>query len=248
MALTPAVSSAPPSRDPVLAALERIERRLERVEATLAAAETLTKATPGYAAVFADSFDDHSERLQARGVDVDARVRAVASLVERLSDPPTLAAIERTVAFANTMPGGVAAAIDSFDHWVGVCQSRGIDLDQRLQTLVGVAERLTAPEALSAVRALLDHLDELQAIVDSEAMSPSVIKLLVATAEGAARSVEQPPSAVGPLGALLALRDPDVQRALGLALRLAGHVGRSLTSSPLPPSPPPAALPRGARS
>jgi hypothetical protein len=246
MALAPPVSpaSTPRERDPVLAALERIDRRLERVEAKLAAAEETARSAPGYAAIVADSLDDLTAHWQSRGIDVDARLRSLASLVERLSDPQVAASMEKTVALATSLPQGLAAAVDTFDHWVGVSQRHGIDLDERLQTLVGVAERLTAPEALTAVRTLLGHLDALQAVLASDALSPSAIQLVVATAAGVAQSAEQPPAPVGPFGALLALHDPDVQRALGLAVALARHVGHSL-ASPATPSLPPA---KGARS
>jgi len=158
----PSTPPAPPG-DPVLAALERIERRLDEALRVTSALAPLVESAPGGVAAMADVFDSLAARLADRGVDLDARLRAVVRAVEVATAPRTVAAL--------------AALAES---------------------------RLLDPAAL----AVLD-------------------RLAAAIAEpGAARPI-------GAWGLLRALRDPDVQRALGFLIEVAREVGRHLGAGEL---------------
>ena len=78
-------------------------------------------------------------------------------------------------------------------------------------------ESVTAPDALHALVTLSDTL----------ASNPGALTLLAETAAALdeAPAVSQP---VGPLGLLTVLRDPEVQRVLGIVLAATRRLGRSV--------------------
>lgn len=161
-AAAPSVADPPATApDPVLAALERIERRLaevERVTSALAPLAEVAAAAPGGVAMVTDAFDTLAARLGERGVDLDARLHAVARAVE-IS---------------------------------------------------------TAPRTVHAFAAL----------VESKLLEPSALAVLSWLAAALAEPGEARP--LGAWGLMRALRDPDVQRAVGFVVAVARELGRHL--------------------
>lgn len=217
-----------PPRDPVLAALERIEQRLDRLEAAAQRADSALKHVPGAVAAAADTFDDVARGLQERGVDVDERLKALASAVERLTEPRVLSALEQAASLAPQIPGLVAASVDTADGILARLSERGVDLDERLRTTLAVAERLTSPSALAAVSTLLDHLEDIQFLLASGVLDRPAVRLIGEVGKALAASAAETPPRVGAFQALRALGSPDIQRALGFTLRLAERFGVSL--------------------
>lgn len=156
--------------DPVLSALERIERRLARLEDFADGANTVVKQAPPMMATVMDSVD---------------------GLVKRLADD-------------------------------------GIDVDERMRVVLRVAERLTAPEALEAVVALLDKVDVLKTLLDAGVLDEGPVKIVASAGKALAAAASETPTSAGAWGAFRALGDPDVQRAVGFALRVAKILGRDL--------------------
>lgn len=152
-----------PVRDPVLAALERIEARLAEVERVTSSLAPLVDAAPGGVAMFTDTVDTLAAKLGERGVDLDARLHSVLRAVE-------------------------------------------------------VA---TAPRAVNGLAAL----------VESKLLEPSALAIVSRLAAALADPGETKP--VGTFGLLRAMRDPDVQRALGFLLAVARGFGRQLTTGEL---------------
>lgn len=187
----------------VVAALDRLEGRLARIEAALARVTGVAAHAEPLAAALVDSFDDAAMRLSTKGVDLDARLHNALVLAERLTAPETVRAIELALTFARQMPGFVAAAVDSFDDATSRLGERGIDVDARARAMLGTLEWLTSPAMIAAAHALLD-------------------------------TETDPPPRIGMFGMLGALRNPDVQRALGLAVRVAERVGAALPDASAP--------------
>jgi hypothetical protein len=162
--LKPTPPPAPaPAADPVLAALERIERRLAEVERVTSALAPLVDAAPGGVAMLTDTFDSIAARLGDHGVDLDARLHAVIRALE--------------IATAPRAVGGLAALVES---------------------------RLLDPSALAVLSRFAAALAE-----------------------------PGPATPVGTWGLLRALREPDVQRALGFVLGVARALGRHLDTGEL---------------
>lgn len=100
---SPPVTASPASSapDPALAAtLQRIEARLARIEHTI---ERLDQQVPAAVAVAVDTADSLVERARASGIDVDERIRAVLQVLERLTAPPTLSAVETLLGKAGAL-------------------------------------------------------------------------------------------------------------------------------------------------
>lgn len=106
------------SRDPLLAALGRIESKLDSLETRLAALERsnaklgeASHALPQLAAVAVDSFDGWVETLAARGIDVDKHGRAALTALERLTSPAAIAmlrdVLDHTEELHNLLRSGV---------------------------------------------------------------------------------------------------------------------------------------------
>lgn len=89
-----AYSSPPESReDRLLATLERLERRVEHMEGALGRLEGATGQVPAVVATFTDVLDGLVERLAARGIDVDERMRALLRAADHLTSPRALDAL-----------------------------------------------------------------------------------------------------------------------------------------------------------
>ncbi|MCX7939855.1 MAG: DUF1641 domain-containing protein [Thermoflexales bacterium] len=77
-------------------------------------------------------------------------------ILERLERIETrLAHYESLIEQAHPMLGMVG---DTVDEWVAALNRRGIDLDARGREVLGLLERLTAPEHVQALRALVEQL------------------------------------------------------------------------------------------
>jgi len=87
-------SPAPESReDRLLATLERLERRVEHMEGALGRLEGATAQVPVVVATLTDILDGLVERLAARGIDVDDRIRALLRAADHLTSPRALDAL-----------------------------------------------------------------------------------------------------------------------------------------------------------
>lgn len=159
----PSSAPEPQPPDPVLAALERIERRLAAVEQV---------------------------------------ARAIAPLA----------------GVAETMPGAVAVAVDTFDGLAARLGGAGIDLDARMMAVLRAVEVATAPRAVNGLASL----------VESHLLEPSALAVVSQLAVALTSAGDARP--VGTWGMLKALRDPDVQRALGFALAIARGFGQQLAT------------------
>lgn len=212
--------------------LQRIDERLARVERAVERAESAAASAPAVVATAADTLDSLAARAQARGIDLDERLAGVLRLVERLTDPRTMHALESLVDLAESAPGLVASAVDTADGFIDRARSSGIDVDERLRVLARVAERLTSPEALGAVESLLAKVDSLQAVLASGVLDPRALATVATAGDALAKAANAPAAPMGLWGAFRASGDPEVQRALGFFVRFAHAFGADLHETP----------------
>ncbi|MFW6053384.1 MAG: DUF1641 domain-containing protein [Persicimonas sp.] len=208
----------------VLQSLRRIEERLVAIEA---AAEPARHIPDGVGMV-ADIFDDWAMGAAERGVDVDARARRVARLLERLTEPETLALVESVVErreqlaasleLLDKLPDAVAMATDIFDDTVGRLQARGIDP-------VELTERFSQ----AAVRfAEFVQSREYQALVESGVFAPQTVQVIAGVGEAMTEAFNADVHEHGFFGVLGAMREAPVQRAVGFGLGFARRFGKLL--------------------
>ena len=218
---------------PLVAVLDRIEQRLARLEDALGPVQALGRAAPPLVATIADTLDGLAARAQAAGLDLDERASAALHLFERLTAPevakPLQAILERTEALAAAVdllaqaPAVAATVTDTLDGVAARLAEAGVDLDGRGRSLLSLLERVTRPDSIAALRGILD----------SGLLSPGAVSALGEVGAAVASGHGHTPAPVGAWGAFRALREPDVQRAVGLALEIARRLGASLSTRQL---------------
>lgn len=219
----------------VLAKLDRrldtIEQRLERIEDQMGKTREAMAPLPQVAATAVDTLDDIATRLQARGVDLDARLDLLLRLLEAGTNPTTLAIVERVLAhpekleeavtMAESAPAIIATAVDTVDDVMARLASQGIDPANL--TTHGI-EAATRVMKLVQEPGFLRMLDS--GLLDPEAID--VLTLLGRALKDARRAEIEPRGMFGMVGAM---RDPDIQLGLGFALALAQRFGQLLRPS-----------------
>lgn len=89
-----AQASAPdPREDRLLETLQRLERRVEHLDDAVRRLEGATAQIPAVVATVTDIVDGLIERLGARGIDVDDRMRALLRAADHLTSPRALDAL-----------------------------------------------------------------------------------------------------------------------------------------------------------
>ena len=220
------------------AVLDRIDRRLARLEDHAERMATVSRSAPAFVATLTDTVDGVAARLSTAGVDVDERARIAVDLVAQLTEPRTaralgallgrIEALESLSRIAEGAPGAVATLADIVDGATTRLGEAGIDLDARARALLGLVERLTAPASTAAADALLD----------AGFLGPQAVAAITDVLHAMSHASEAPPASVGAWGAFRALGDPDVQRTVGFALAVAKKLGVALGRATPPQLPP----------
>ncbi|ADI14367.1 DUF1641 domain-containing protein [Truepera radiovictrix] len=133
-------------------------------------------APPGRAST--NDADTANAILEALG-DLSARLgRLEAALGER-STLETL---------TEQAPATVATAVDALDDALRGAQRAGFDLEARLPALFELAERLTRPETVGVLSALLERAGELEKLLALADEAPGLLAAAVDTLDGYAQS------------------------------------------------------------
>ncbi len=222
-------------------ALAGLQRLLSRPEALHQLAD-LAEQAPGVLAGAVDTLDGVMARLHQAGVDVDQRLVAALPVLDRATRPETLAALSRLLDnshqlnaladIAEVGPGMVAGAVDTLDSLAARITARGIDLDERAHLLAEAAEALTDPVIIKLLKTVAARGPDLTRLVDTLLVSgifdAEAVDVVGSTSKAVVQTRIQNPAPVGAFGALTAVFDPDVQRALGFAVEFARTFGRRL--------------------
>lgn len=211
-----------------VATLTRLMDRLDRIDKLAALADQ----APDAVAMAADTLDDALTRAADRGVVLDERAREGLRLVEQLTEPETAQALHAVMDRADVLedlmetvdraPDAIAMVVDMIDAEVAKAYAQGYSPEETLRETVGALGRLGE----------LFRTDEFQALLDSGVLDPEALNVvgslgaaLVDTQKEAKRG--QTPQQ-GIFGLFGALRDPDVQTAIGFLTRFAKKFGQNL--------------------
>lgn len=205
-----------------------LTRLLDRVEA-LEQATVVAEQAPNAIATFTDIVDGLLAEAQAKGVDVDARAKAMLHLLERASSPEVTEALctltrelPRLATAVEALPNGIAMAMDAFDDFVGGLTERGMDVEGLLENMVTVATRVSN---------VLES-PEFSALMSTGVLAPRTLEIIGKAGEALIRTQQDEVPRVGLFGAVKAAGNPDTQRLLGFALTFAQHFGRQLDGRP----------------
>ena len=169
---------------------------------------------PKMLAMFGDMADEAVGNAAARGVDVEARLKAGLAMAEKLTAPEMIAKFDQLIAISDQAPGFVAMVGDVVDDTVFSMSTSGVDIGERIQIALQAAERLTSPAMGKALPILTDS---------------QLVDMLGLTGEAFKESMTMPPSKINLRSLFGALKDPDIQRGLNLLLNFGRAFGRKLS-------------------
>ena len=208
----------------VLALLNRMMDKIERLEAKVNQFEHMAEQAPGMMAMFTDTMDRiYGDSIQA-GVDIEERIKMGLQLLTTITEPKTMRALctltgqlEQLAAIAEQAPGLTAMAVDIADNFYASTAQGGVDLETAARNGLDAAGRLVN----------LLQSDEVKALMSSGVLDP---KTLVIVGNAAHALVESRTHAekAGPLTLLGALFNPDLQRTLGFLLSFGQHFGKRM--------------------
>jgi uncharacterized protein YjgD (DUF1641 family) len=202
--------------------------RLDRLEQLAELADQL----PDAAMITVDSIDDALTRAAERGVVVDERAREGLMLLEKMTEPETAAALgavidraehlERLSALAEEAPDAIATVVDILDAEYAKAAARGYDPEQILRQAFSSLSRLGE----------LFQSDEFEALLDSGVLDPEALQAVGSLGSALVESQKEAQKGEIPkrglFGLFGALRDPDVQHAVGFITTFAKKFGRNL--------------------
>ncbi|QJW94970.1 DUF1641 domain-containing protein [Frigoriglobus tundricola] len=159
-------------------------------------------------------------------------------LLDRLADPATLAALTALIDRLPLLAFG-ASALDGLLR-------RGEELADNVADSLQDARQFVPPidplKLQEAAVGLPKVIDAVTALINAGLFDPEVVAVLVEVGKQAAgpyrEAKQMPDHLVGMWGLVRAMRDPDVQRALGVGLYIAKRYGQTFNRSEV--SPPPA--------
>lgn len=247
MATTPLGAGGP------LGSSARIEARLERIEGLLERLAPALESAPAAIATVTDVVDAAAQAAATAGHPLEPRVQAAGRLVDRVTRAETLDALGRIadaapalapLAEGATQAAGVAAMVgDMVDGWSA---SDAIGLDARVRAVAALGERLSRPETCEALAWGLDRVEDLPGLAATlgdtfdETMAQhlgrlrelaGLVELLAPLMDATRAGLEAPPRQVSFFGLIKAMRDPDVQRGVGLTMNILQSLGRALGES-----------------
>lgn len=97
--------------------------------------------------------------------------------------------MEAITALADRLPPVAAIAADVADEAVTRGQAAGIDVDQRMHDALGLLERLTAPDTMRVLSALLDRLPQLEQALTLADQLPGMVSIGVDAADELVRDL-----------------------------------------------------------
>lgn len=216
----------PETVDVLTALLDRLDR-LEQLAA-------LADQVPDAAMITVDSIDEALTRAAERGVVLDERAREGLVLLEKMTEPDTAQALgavldraehlERLSELAASAPDVIATVVDMLDAEYARAAETGYNPERLLRQTIGSLGRLGE----------LFQSDEFEALLDSGVLDPEALEAVGSLGSALVESQKEAQRGETPqrgfFGVIGALRDPDVQRAIGFVMSFAKKFGRALNN------------------
>ena len=204
--------------DAVLDAINRINERLDRLEAKIdeAAAPVKSFATRGPIVLEAvgQGLDDIYKRANAAGIDPAEALEIGLRLAEKTGHPDTLRRLEQLI---DQLPLVSLLATHADDVRKKV-EAEGVELESVLDK-AGTA-------AVSLAKAVASP--EFDALLASGLLDPDTLAVLARAGQAMRQVQGAPVKKIGAFGMLKVMGDPDVQSAVGFGMGVAKHFGHRL--------------------
>jgi uncharacterized protein YjgD (DUF1641 family) len=211
--------TAPPRPDHRADPDAQIDQRLARIERSLAKVDQLTTQIPLLMATVTEIADAQARRIP----DLDDRLEKVVDLVERVTRPQTMRSLETLLDAVEQAPNLVSTGVDIADDLMAKAAASGLHVESLVestgQLLRGLFDLATSPEVRN--------------LIESGMLDKGAVQTLGRAANALADVRCQEPEPVGFIGALRAMGDRDVQRALGFLVAVGSAFGHQLSDGPL---------------
>lgn len=178
----------------------------------------MAEQAPGLVAMTGDMIDNAVRSAADAGVNLEERAFAGLHLLNRLTEPKMAAQLEQLIGMAEQLPSLLAMGGDMLDDAYRSATVAGVDIEMMVKQGGVAAQRLSD----------LMRSEEFTTLMDSGMLDPKAVSLLGSAADALIRSKEKQPQKIGPMGLLGAMRDPDVQKALGFFMTFAKEFGKSI--------------------
>lgn len=196
---------------------------LEKLNFALDAMDQL----PGMVSMAADVLDDAVRKAEIRGVNVEERLDVALQLAERLTHPSMIEKLNLVFDAADAAPGMVVMAADVVDETARKLEARGIDLEERLDVALQMAEKLTQPSMLDKLNLALEAADQIPAMI---VMAADTVDEAVRKADARGVNIEERLTKI--IGITEKLTDPEllsnVDKLLDLNAKLPGLIAMSI--------------------
>jgi len=173
----------------ILSRLDQILSRLEQLEMRLEKNEKVLQEIPGVAAMAVNTLDAFIAPLQQEGSEWPKRLPAMLKLIEKLTQPDVLAALETVAKHADQfvpwlniladVPGLISSSVDGFDQYMDDLKHKGVDLQERGRALMQVALQASEPRTLHLISELLHQRDSLLMGVSVMRDIPGIVSMAV---------------------------------------------------------------------
>ncbi len=182
-----------------------------------------------------DFVDEKVAQAAQSGIDVDARLSGLGQLLEKLSEPATVAALSdlldrlpqlaQLARIADELPNVLATVGDVMDDYQQRCETEGIDVEKAIVN--GMQAMLYLGSQVNN-----EHLRRIGDLLGSDILNPHALNVV----DNAARSLNAAQEHVcataadriGMFGLLKALRDPQIQRSLSFAVQFGKCFGKQI--------------------
>lgn len=206
--------------------LERLDRMERRMETMM----EMTQQAPLMVAMMTDTVDDTFRQASQRGVDLEARMKNLLEMLEKLSSDETTQVLTALLSRADQLkmavemleqgPHFLAMVTDIMDEFAKGIQASGINIHTTVKQFLRSFEKF----------ALLVNSGEFEAFLDSGVLGAEAVHMVGTLGKALEKSNAEPPSSVGIFGMLGVMGDKDVQRAMGFLTKVLKHFGEALPS------------------
>ncbi len=204
-----------------------ITRLLNQTE-TLEKLVEFVEQGPGLVAALGDMVDEAMRQAQESGLDLDASLPQLLTILTKLQEPQMLKLVNRVldqpetldqlVSFLEQGPGLVAMLGDIVDEAYVTANRTGIDIEILLsQGLAALVKFTTVVQS-----------KEFDALMQSGVFDPKAVQVVGNAGNALAESYDEHPRPMGPISLLKLLYDPDIQRALAFAANFGKRFGQQL--------------------
>ena len=151
--------------DKTLNAIAHLLARIDTLEKAVDHLASLMEQAPGMAAMAADVVDEAARKAEARGVNVEEHLGVALQLAEKLTAPAMLEKLNFALDAMDQLPGMVSMAADVLDEAVRKSEARGVNVEERLDVALQLADKLTHPSMLDKLNMALDMADQAPGMV-----------------------------------------------------------------------------------